>query len=92
MPSHYGEERRQAAASRATAQRLTARASRALAAQKRKKPHYSQRNYILPDVRDRIPVFSTKADRVETAPRPNQRKKVGGEAPELKAHGVRKSI
>ena len=70
MPSHYGKERSEAAASRATTQRLVAKATRALAAQKRKKPHYSQRNYILPDVRDRIPVFSTKADRVETAPSP----------------------
>jgi malic enzyme len=83
MPSHYGEERRQAAASRATAQRLTARASRALAAQKRKKPHYSQRNYILPDVRDRIPVFSTKADRVETAPSPRWDAPMAGVKPSI---------
>jgi len=68
MPSHYGKERRQAAASRAKTQRLVARASRALAGG-----------------------AEEGAQELFQGLAANQRKKVGTEAPELKAHGVKPS-
>ena len=89
MPSHYGKERSEAAASRATAQRLVARASMALAAQKRMK--VTRKTTPKPQRAALAGGVEEGAQELFQGLTANQRKKVGTEAPELRAHGVRKS-
>ena len=94
MPSHY-EEGRSFPTGRAPAQRLTARASRALAAQKRaaqkrkeEKPKRDSLNARSPaGVRPSALLQGAWSKRVFGKVTPRR----PGEAPELKAHGVRKS-
>jgi hypothetical protein len=91
MPSHYGKERSEAAASRATTQRLTAKATRALAAKKRKaeKAKQDRRDARSPaGVRPSVFLQGVWSKRVFGKVTPRR----PGEAPELKAHGVRRSI
>jgi hypothetical protein len=99
MPSHYGKERRQArAAGRALRRKPTTSTYQPAAWDARKglegsgtsPPYYVWEPLVTPGtVPSMTETATSPASKVKTTPQ--KRKKVGTEAPELRAHGVRKS-